>query len=81
VRALGSIGGGGEWTGQLVARLDDPKLQLAVVEALAKLKLEGVAPKLIALYPNAGRPVRVAILDALSSAEIRESRRRGCVAG
>jgi len=68
VRALGSIGGRGEWTDQLVARLDDPKLQLAVVEALAKLKLEGVAPKLIALYPKADRPVRVAILEALGSA-------------
>jgi HEAT repeat protein len=68
VRALGTIGGGGEWTEQLAARLDDSKLQLAVVEALAKLKLEGVAPKLIALYPKAERPVRVAILEALSSA-------------
>jgi HEAT repeat protein len=40
---------------------------LAVVEAIAKLKLDGVASKLIALYPNAERPVRVAILHALGN--------------
>jgi HEAT repeat protein len=63
--ALGAIGGSGEWMAQLLRGLDEPKLQLATVSAVAKLRPSGVAPKLVAMYPGASREVRVAILDAV----------------
>lgn len=68
IQALGEVGGGGEWTTQLVKRLDDPKLQLSAIEALAKLRVEGVSEKLAALYPKAEKPSRLAILAAVGGA-------------
>ncbi len=67
-RALGNIGGTGEWTEQLVAKLNDPKLQLVAIESLAKLQLPGVSAKLAALYPKADRTTKLAILAAVGGA-------------
>src|SRR5205085_4445048 len=65
IRALGEIGGTGEWTDRLVAKLDDSALRLAVIEALAKLQIPSVGPKLVALYPDADRTTKLAILKAV----------------
>lgn len=68
IEALAQIGGGGEWTRPLVAKLDQPKTQLAAIRAVAKLQVPGVAGKLATIYPGADRAARLAILDALAGA-------------
>ena len=65
IEALGEVGGGGEWTAQLVKRLDNPKLQLPAIEAITKLRLEGMVSKLTELYPKAEKSARLAILAAV----------------
>jgi len=72
IRAAGLVGGTSPGLAQrLIVRLDDPAARSTALEALGRLGAQSgvAAAKLVALYPNVGKPERLGILKALGSSE------------
>ncbi len=69
LRAAGAVGGSDpSLIKRLVAKLDDPANRSAALDALAKTGADAAtAAKLVELYPEAGKPDRLAILSALGA--------------